>query len=231
MKSILLSVPFLFFNMMIAQDTIIPLWPKDNVPNHIPSDEREIREYKDILYVRKVQEPSLEVYLPSERNAIGTAMVIFPGGGYQVLAYDWEGSDIAKYLNGKGIAAMVVKYRLPSDVSQKEKYKVPLMDAQRAMRLVRSKAGDFHIDPKKIGIIGFSAGGHLAATLGTHFEDQGYARSSRYDILAPERARCCLPQNGSSRRRSGRPGPIRSSRGCLARHSGPRITRLLVDFP
>ncbi|MDE3740871.1 alpha/beta hydrolase [Maribacter polysaccharolyticus] len=184
MKSILLSVPFLFFNMMIAQDTIMPLWPKDNVPNHIPFDEREIREYKDILYVRKVQEPSLEVYLPSERNAIGTAMVIFPGGGYQVLAYDWEGSDIAKYLNGKGIAAMVVKYRLPSDVSQKEKYKVPLMDAQRAMRLVRSKAGDFHIDPKKIGIIGFSAGGHLAATLGTHFEDQVYAKMDDVDLLS-----------------------------------------------
>ena len=158
-----------------AQDTIIPLWPKDKIPNYKKSTEKE--EYKEsggIYRYAKVQEPAIEVYLPSGANANGKAMLIFPGGGYGILAYDWEGTDIAKFLNSKGIAGIVVKYRLPSDVSQTEKQNVPLIDAQRAMRLVRSKAEDWNIEPNKIGIIGFSAGGHLASTLGTHFNEKVY---------------------------------------------------------
>ncbi len=184
MKYYSLLILLILSYSMVAQDTIMPLWPKNNIPNHIASDEKEVHEYKDILYISKVQMPTIEVYLPTERNAVGSAMVIFPGGGYRILAYDWEGSDIAKFLNGKGIAAIVVKYRLPSDVSQKEKYNVPLIDAQRAIRLVRSKAEDFHIDPNKIGIIGFSAGGHLASTLGTHFNEEVYDRIDDTDDLS-----------------------------------------------
>lgn len=174
-----------------AQDTIMPLWPKDKIPNRIESDEKEEHVVEDILRIGKVQEPTIEVYLPAKANATGKAMLIFPGGGYGILAYDWEGTDIAKFLNGKGIAGIVVKYRLPSDKSQTEKWNVPLIDAQRALRLVRSKADAFNIDTNRIGIIGFSAGGHLASTLGTHFDEKVYesvdeidSQSARPDFMA-----------------------------------------------
>lgn len=168
----------LFFIVLVgqitAQDTIMPLWPKDQIPNRIDSNELEERNQNGILRISKVQEPSIEVYLPAKSNATGQAILIFPGGGYGILAYDWEGTDIAKFLNGKGIAGIVVKYRLPSDISQKDKHEVPLIDAQRAMRLVRSNAARFHLDGTKIGILGFSAGGHLASTLGTQFDSKLY---------------------------------------------------------
>lgn len=168
----------------LAQDTIIPLWPKDKIPNRIESDEQEEHVSEDILRISKVQEPTIEVYLPAKKNANGQAMLIFPGGGYQILAYDWEGTDIAKFLNGKGIAGIVVKYRLPSSVSQKDKHLVPLIDAQRAIRLVRSKAEYFNIDKNKIGAIGFSAGGHLVSTLGTHYNDKVYEAVDELDGLS-----------------------------------------------
>ncbi len=181
---------FFFGATVFAQDTIMPLWPRDKIPNRIESDEKEEHVSEDILRISKVQEPTIEVYLPAKKNATGAAMLIFPGGGYGILAYDWEGTDIAKFLNGKGIAGIVVKYRLPSDRSQTEKWNVPLIDAQRAVRLVRSKAKKMNIEPDKIGIIGFSAGGHLASTLGTHFDEKVYdpvddadATSARPDFM------------------------------------------------
>ena len=127
-------------NQMLAQDTIVSLWPADAIPNRIPSTEQEIVEEGDIIRISKVQEPSLEVYLPAKANATGQAVLIFPGGGYHILAYDWEGTDIAKFLNSKGIAGIVVKYRLPTSTAIKVKHKVPLIDAQRALRVVRANA-------------------------------------------------------------------------------------------
>lgn len=157
-----------------AQDTIMPLWPKNRIPNHIESDEQEMRKRNGVMRISKVQEPTIEVYLPAKKNATKQAVLIFPGGGYGILAYDREGTDIAKFLNGKGVAGIVVKYRLPSSVSQTDKHNVPLIDAQRALRIVRSMSEDMNIDADKIGIIGFSAGGHLASTLGTHFNEKVY---------------------------------------------------------
>lgn len=150
----------------------LPLFPPGEIPNARESDVSEVREWSDILLVSKVREPDLAVYLPSPRNATGEAVIICPGGGYAVLAYDWEGADIARYWNSRGVAAMVLKYRLPDAASQVEPHRSPLLDAQRAMRLVRHHATAWNIDRRKIGIMGFSAGGHLAATLSTHF-DQG----------------------------------------------------------
>ncbi len=173
----------LFGKILLAQDTILPLWPGD-IPNRIASDEKEVREYNDILRISKVQEPTIEVYLPAKANATGKAMLIFPGGGYRILAYDWEGTDIAKLLNSKGIAGIVVKYRLPASESLVEKDKVPLIDAQRAIRMVRNKAHEWHIDPNKIGIMGFSAGGHLASTLGTHFNEKVYEKQDSIDTVS-----------------------------------------------
>ena len=185
MKYLQVMLFLIFTNQIIGQDTIIPLWPKDKIPNHIESDEKEeFFVHDEIQMYSKVQEPALEVYLPAAQNATGEAMLIFPGGGYQILAYDWEGTDIAKFLNGKGIAGIVVKYRLPSDVSQKEKQNVPLIDAQRALRIVRYYSKKFNLDANKIGIIGFSAGGHLASTLGTHYDEKVYEPIDEVDTLS-----------------------------------------------
>lgn len=184
MRFLFFSFLLLFPATIMAQDTIVALWPKDRIPNRIPSSEKEEHHQNGIFRISKVQEPTIEVYLPAKSNANGKAVLIFPGGGYGILAYDWEGTDIAKFLNGKGIAGIVVKYRLPSTISQNDKHMVPLIDAQRALRLVRSMATDFNIDKEKIGILGFSAGGHLAATLGTHFTDKVYEPVDEVDKLS-----------------------------------------------
>ena len=181
--------PFIFlFSTLLsmttyAQNTVLPLWP-NNIPNSIKTDEKEEVVSADIVTIAKVQVPQIEVYLPAKKIATGQAVLIFPGGGYGILAYDWEGTDFAKFLNAKGIAGIVVKYRLPSLKSQTEIHKVPLQDAQRAIRTVRSKASEWNIDPTNIGIIGFSAGGHLASTLGTHYNDEVYPKKGAIDNLS-----------------------------------------------
>jgi len=180
---ILLSFLLIFCAPIMGQDQILPLWPK-KVPNQRTSDEKEIQEQKEILVISNVQVPQMEIFLPAKRNATGEAVVIFPGGGYHILAYDWEGTDIAKWLNSLGVAAIVVKYRLPVSKSIIEPHKAPLQDAQRAMRLVRGNAVKWNIEPNKIGVIGFSAGGHLASTLGTHFDEAVYTREDKNDTLS-----------------------------------------------
>jgi len=111
--------------------------------------------------------PSLTIYLPPKEKANGTSVVVCPGGGYGGLSFDYEGHKIAKWLNSNGIAAFIVRYRC---MAGGYNHPYPLLDAQRSIRMVRSKATEFNIDPSKIGIIGFSAGGHLASTTGTHFD-------------------------------------------------------------
>jgi acetyl esterase/lipase len=118
-----------------------------------------------------VQEPDIAVFLPSKQNATGQAVIICPGGGYEYLSYDWEGTDFAKLLNANGIAAFVLKYRLPVSKSNVIPRLSPLMDAQRAMRMVRANADKWNIKKDNIGIMGFSAGGHLASTLATRFDE------------------------------------------------------------
>jgi acetyl esterase/lipase len=152
-----------------TQNKILPLWEGDP-PNYRETGEVTIWDTSDIVRVRLVQQPDIAVFLPSKKNATGEAVIICPGGGYHILAYDWEGSDIARWLNSHGIAAFVLKYRLPGSKSNVVPYKSPLMDAQRAMRLVRHHANAWNVDAGKIGIMGFSAGGHLASTLSTHFD-------------------------------------------------------------
>ena len=172
-----------------SQNFHLPLW-EDKIPNFQRTDEKEVRDTTDIVRISYVQNPSLEVYLPAKKNATGQAVVICPGGGYWILAYDWEGSDIAKWLNSRGIAAVVLKYRLPVSKSNIIRHQSPLLDAKRAMRQVRYHAGEWNIKPDKIGIMGFSAGGHLASTLGTHFDlgsadknDPVESQSSRPDFM------------------------------------------------
>jgi len=110
--------------------------------------------------------PTLTVYLPPADRAVPTGVVVCPGGGYAKLAMDHEGRQVAEWLNSLGVAAFVLKYRL----GPRYRHPAPLEDAKRALRLVRSRAGEFRIAPDRIGVWGFSAGGHLASTLATHFD-------------------------------------------------------------
>jgi len=165
----LISILFLALNNCLAQNLIIPLWDGDP-PNFRETGETVVWDTSDIVGVRNVQKPDLAVFLPSKRNATGEAVIICPGGGYHALAYDWEGIDIARWLNSRGIAAFVLKYRLPVASCNIVRHESPLMDAKRATRIVRSGAAAWNVDPGRIGIMGFSAGGHLASTLSTHFD-------------------------------------------------------------
>lgn len=164
---VLLSLILISFQLD-AQNYIIPLY-NGPIPNAKTSEVKERVDTSDIVRYSHVQAPLIEVYLPAIKNRNGQGVVICPGGGYAILAYNWEGSDIAKFLNGKGIAGIVLKYRLPDDDSNIDPEKSPLMDAQKAIEIVRDHAKEWGLDPAQIGIMGFSAGGHLASTAGTHF--------------------------------------------------------------
>jgi len=122
----------------------------------------------------KVTDPTLEMYPAPVQHSSGTAVIICPGGGYGRLAIDHEGSLVAAKLNEWGITAFVLKYRLPSDAIMKQKSIGPLQDGQEAVRIVRRHGGEWNIDPHKIGIMGFSAGGHLAASVSTLYGDSLY---------------------------------------------------------
>lgn len=143
-----------------AQDTI-PLYP-NGVPNSMvrPVPHKETKN-------TVITDPTLTVFLPAAGN--GTAVVICPGGGYSHLAIDKEGYKVAEAFNRLGVAAFVLKYRLPNDEIMKDKTIGPLQDALSAIKMVRERAGEWKIDINKVGIAGFSAGGHLASTAGTHF--------------------------------------------------------------
>jgi acetyl esterase/lipase len=164
-------ISLFFYQMTQAQDIILPLWSAGKVPNYQKTDEVEKIESTEIIRISKVQSPEIVVFLPAKRNSTGQAVIICPGGGYAYLSYDWEGTDVAKLLNAKGITAIVLKYRLPNAKSNINPTLSPLMDAKRAMRIVRANADKWGIKKNNIGIMGFSAGGHLASTLATHFDD------------------------------------------------------------
>ena len=167
-------------NQMNAQNKIIPLWNK--IPDEIKAtDYKENESIKDgkIQSTSLVSIPTLSIFLPEASKPNQAAVIIFPGGGYQHLAIDKEGTKVAQWLNSLGIAAFVVKYRLPNDRIMKNKNIGPLQDAQEAVRYVRQNASKYNIDANKIGILGFSAGGHLASTLATHYDEKIYETDSK----------------------------------------------------
>lgn len=171
-----LLTSFFFFNL--SAQNIIPLYP-EGIPCENSLNEEVKEDNKIGRRISKVHEPSLEVYQADPETANGTAVIICPGGGYTILAYDWEGVDMAKWFNEMGVTAFVLKYRLPRWETEDCRSKVALMDAQRAMRYVRSQSAKYNIKPDQIGIMGFSAGGHLASTLATHF-DGGDAEADHF---------------------------------------------------
>jgi len=157
-----------FTQLAFAQQTQIPLYP-NGVPNSKPTPAAYV-EKNDKEWVTFVSIPTITPYLPAKGTANGTAIVIFPGGSYAGLSMENEGSSVAKAFNKFGVTAFVVKYRLPSDDIMLDKTIGPLQDAQQAVLMVRQHAAEWGIKADKIGIIGFSAGGHLASTEGTHFD-------------------------------------------------------------
>ncbi len=135
-----------------------------------------------ITRTAKVTDPSIIVYLPAKEKSTGAAVIICPGGGYGILAIDHEGFNVAKRFNEIGVAAFVLKYRLPSDAIMEDKSFGPLMDAQQAIYLVRKNAAKYKVSPDKIGVMGFSAGGHLAATLTVHYDDVKIANKEKLSL-------------------------------------------------
>lgn len=166
-----------------AQNQVIPLWNK--IPNEVKAaDYKEKESITDgkLQSTTQVTIPTLSIFIPKDAKPNQTAVIICPGGGYMHLAFDKEGTKVAEWFNSLGIAAFVLKYRLPNDLIMKNKNVGPLQDAQEAVRYVRQNAAKLNIDPNKIGILGFSAGGHLASTLSTHYDDKVY--ESTYKVSA-----------------------------------------------
>ncbi len=170
--------------------TQLQIWP-GAVPDAQPAGGREVATTtttdpmvagRPWVYVSDVSRPTMTVYSPKEKNT-GAAVVVFPGGGYQILAIDLEGTEVCDWLTAKGITCVLLKYRVPhSGPAWHEECKchihpkapTALQDAQRTVGLVRFHAAEWHIDPHKIGVLGFSAGGHMVAALSTHFDERLY---------------------------------------------------------
>ena len=173
---------FISLSFVANAQEIIPLYA-GAVPNSKASDVQESGAVSGVL--KGITKPTLEYFKPAPDKASGAAVIIIPGGGYGVVVYQGEGINIAKALAEKGVAAFVLKYRLPSDAIMPDKKIGPLQDAQQAIKLVRDGATKWGIDVSKVGIMGFSAGGHLASTAATHF-DKAYVDNASNTSLRPD---------------------------------------------
>jgi acetyl esterase/lipase len=163
--------------------TQVPIWPKEPPDAQPVAGPEEMKTVKDPLIsggkpwiqIDNVSQPTMTVYSPKGKNT-GVAVVVFPGGGYQVLAIDLQGTEICDWLTSKGITAVLLKYRVPTPrLGEYRESQLALEDAQRTVGLVRFHAAEWHVDPHKIGVIGFSAGGHMVTAISTHFDKRSYA--------------------------------------------------------
>jgi acetyl esterase/lipase len=189
----LVCFTFLFSENIHAAEPskVINLWP-DKAPgerenlgeerNMTKPTDRETGK-KSVIRIGNVSKPTISIYRPSAEKNTGAAVLVFPGGGYNILATDIEGTEICEWLNSLGITGVLLKYRVPRREGL-EKHVAPLQDAQRAFGIVRQNAAEFGIDPKRIGVIGFSAGGHLTATLCANTEKRTYAKVDSADALS-----------------------------------------------
>ena len=166
-----IALVFLFLAMLAAElcaQEFIRLWPEGKMPN---SKGMKLEEVIANDRITQVDTPGIYAFFPSKEENTGSAVIICPSGGYTHLTYVSGGFELAKWFNTMGMSAFVLKYRLPNSPDLVERDKGPLQDAQRAMRLIRSRAKEWGINPEQVGVMGTSAGGHLASTLGTHSED------------------------------------------------------------
>jgi acetyl esterase/lipase len=176
MKIVYLFTAFLLFSFFANSQTIdnMKLWP-----NQAPYSDGKATPMKEVrpAFFGNIGEAELDIYRPDPAKANGTAVIICPGGGYVGEALIKEGSDVAKWFNSYGVTGIVLKYRIPGADGVTNREKAPLSDAQRAIRYIRSKSAELSLKSNQIGIMGFSAGGHLASTAGTHY-DQGDAQAT-----------------------------------------------------
>jgi len=163
-----LIILILFISLSSRAQETINLY-LGSIPNSKGMSSNESGDNSNPGLIRKVTNPTLEVYLPEKDQNTGAAVIICPGGAYGVIVYQGEGIGSAKEFARNGITAFVLKYRLPNDSTMIDKKIGPLQDTQQAIKIVRENAAKWGIDPNKIGIVGFSAGGHLASTAATHF--------------------------------------------------------------
>jgi acetyl esterase/lipase len=176
MKSVFLFLSCVFSVFVIEAQQVIKLWDGAPPQSNELTGEEIVR--NNGASISNVTVPTLTVFLPEKNIRTGKAVVICPGGGYAGLAFDHEGFMVARWLNKEGIAAFILKYRMPN--KHKE---IPLIDAQEAIRYVRSHAAEYEVNTSKIGICGFSAGGHLASTVSTHFNSSGVSSRPDFSIL------------------------------------------------
>ncbi len=179
-----ISILVMSANLSFAQKTI-PLY--EQVPNSKPAPnykEKSVTGADGVIRISNVSIPEITIFQPKKSLGNNTAVIICPGGGYSILAYNKEGTEVAKILNNWSVTAVILKYRLPSDSIMKDKSIGPLQDAQRAIQYVRENAAQLNINPESIGIMGFSSGGHLASTLSTHF-DKAYIDNPKNTSLRP----------------------------------------------
>lgn len=182
---LLLFSSAIFFTLSLSAQQVIPLYDgaAPNAKQHAIPEKIENR--NGIELTSQVSEPALTVYKPSAQTANGAAVIICPGGGYWVLATGHEGKDVALAFNKIGVTAFVLKYRLPDSAICTQPSIAPIQDAQRAILLVRSRAAEWNVDPARVGMMGFSAGGHLAGTAGTLF-NKAYIENPRGLSLRPD---------------------------------------------
>jgi len=174
-----------------AEPQVVPLWP-GAVPGEKGGlgEERDMTTSKDglvggkpLIRLGNVSKPTLTIYRPEPSKANGTAVIVCPGGAYHILAMDLEGTEVCDWLNSIGVTGVLLKYRVPSREGL-EKHAAALQDAQRAVGLVRSHAKEWDIDSRKIGILGFSAGGHLAALASSDFQTRSYPAQDSADSVS-----------------------------------------------
>jgi acetyl esterase/lipase len=159
----------------------IPLWPNGapDEKGHIGVEIDTTKPNDDfvaghlVIRLGNVSNPTITIYHPPKKKVNGTAVIVCPGGGYSILAMDLEGTEICKWLNSIGVTGVLLKYRVPTRQGD-DKHILPLQDAQRAFSLVRKHANEWNLDPKRVGVLGFSAGGHLAAHLCNQFDKRAY---------------------------------------------------------
>lgn len=186
---LLLSVSVFAAPRRAAAQTILPLWPASALSSttvheaDTTTDKDELIAGKRVQRLTGVSNPTIAVYPAPSSNNSGAAVVVFPGGGYRILAYDLEGTEVCDWLNSIGVNCMLLKYRVPN-AGPYPAHSEALADAQRAVRLTRQHASEWKLDINRIGVLGFSAGGHLAAALSNHATENIYPPADAADQLS-----------------------------------------------
>lgn len=186
----LLTATFLLSSRTALAQTTVPLWPTAQAGASENQHETDTTTDRDQLIAGKrvqrltgVSNPTITVYLAPATSNTGAAVVVFPGGGYRILAFDLEGTEVCHWLNSTGITCVLLKYRVPN-AGPFPSHSEDLADAQRAVRLTRQHAAEWKVDSKRVGVLGFSAGGHLAAVLSNHAGEPAYKPSDAADQLS-----------------------------------------------